>query len=81
MTVHRFWNTSSSSVWYEFAYCEAKGRIKKGDRIWQLAFGSGFKCNSVVWVALNTVESGSLKNPRRDYLHEFHENIVASQNF
>ncbi|KAI9082223.1 hypothetical protein K1719_035646 [Acacia pycnantha] len=76
MTLYRFGNTSSSSVWYELAYCEAKGRIKKGDRIWQLAFGSGFKCNSAVWVALNNVEAGSLKNPWRD---DIHENIVVSQ--
>ncbi|KAI9109067.1 hypothetical protein K1719_020022 [Acacia pycnantha] len=77
MTLYRFGNTSASSVWYELAYCEAKGRIKKGDRIWQLAFGSGFMCNSAVWVALNNVEAGSMKNPWRD---DIHETIVASQN-
>ncbi|XP_059291139.1 3-ketoacyl-CoA synthase 11-like [Lycium ferocissimum] len=71
MTLYRFGNTSSSSLWYELAYTEAKGRIKKGDRTWQIAFGSGFKCNSAVWSALRTINPAKEKNPWMDEVHEF----------
>ncbi|XP_010523834.1 PREDICTED: 3-ketoacyl-CoA synthase 13 [Tarenaya hassleriana] len=73
MTLHRFGNTSSSSLWYEFAYTEAKGRVGRGDRVWQLAFGSGFKCNSIVWRALRTIpaDESSLGNPWVDSVHKY----------
>ncbi|KHN10089.1 3-ketoacyl-CoA synthase 11 [Glycine soja] len=71
MTLYRFGNTSSSSLWYELAYTEAKGRIKKGDRTWQIAFGSGFKCNSAVWRALRTINPAKENNPWMDEIHDF----------
>ncbi|KAG8381889.1 hypothetical protein BUALT_Bualt05G0019800 [Buddleja alternifolia] len=71
MTLYRFGNTSSSSLWYELAYSEAKGRIKRGDRTWQIAFGSGFKCNSAVWKALRSINPAKEKSPWIDEIHQF----------
>ncbi|KAI3801036.1 hypothetical protein L1987_29137 [Smallanthus sonchifolius] len=70
MTLYRYGNTSSSSIWYELAYVEAKGRVKQGNRVWQIAFGSGFKCNSVIWRAMKTVDHDDY-NPWTDEISGF----------
>eukprot|EP00814_Leptocylindrus_danicus_P001357 CAMPEP_0116020440 /NCGR_PEP_ID=MMETSP0321-20121206/9796_1 /TAXON_ID=163516 /ORGANISM="Leptocylindrus danicus var. danicus, Strain B650" /LENGTH=518 /DNA_ID=CAMNT_0003491127 /DNA_START=47 /DNA_END=1600 /DNA_ORIENTATION=+ len=52
MALLNYGNTSSSSIWYELEYIQYHQKtnsLKKGDRILQVAFGSGFKCTSAVW--------------------------------
>ncbi|EXC20873.1 3-ketoacyl-CoA synthase 5 [Morus notabilis] len=71
MTLHRFGNQSSSSLWYELAYLEAKERIKKGDKVWQLGMGSGPKCNSVVWKCVRPIVGESNKSPWADCIHRY----------
>lgn len=65
-TLHRFGNTSSSSIWYELAYLEAKGKVDRGDCLWQIVFGSGFKCNS----AVRRVRMPA-RNPWLDCIHSY----------
>lgn len=54
-SLYRWGNVSSSSIWYVLANIESKKTVYRGDRVWQIAFGSGFKCNSAVWRALRTI--------------------------
>lgn len=72
MTLHRFGNQSSSSLWYELAYLESKDKVKQGDKVWQLGMGSGPKCNSVVLKCIrhNMVEE-SKKGPWADCIHRY----------
>lgn len=39
---------------YVLANIETQRGLTRGDRVWQIAFGSGFKCNSAVWRALRS---------------------------
>ena len=39
---------------YVLACIESTRGVKRGDRVWQMGFGSGFKCNSAVWRALRS---------------------------
>jgi 3-ketoacyl-CoA synthase len=55
--LYRYGNVSSSSIWYVLAFIETFRGVERGDRVWQLAFGSGFKCNSAVWVANRRVRA------------------------
>ncbi|KAL5713099.1 very-long-chain 3-oxoacyl-CoA synthase [Ranunculus cassubicifolius] len=75
MTLYRFGNTSSSSLWYELSYIEAKARVKKGDKVWQIAFGSGFKCNSAVWKCISDLDPDDVKNAWSDRIHRYPVNI------
>lgn len=40
---------------YILSNIETKKGVKRGDRIWQIGFGSGFKCNSAVWRAMRNI--------------------------
>ncbi|XP_010261047.1 PREDICTED: 3-ketoacyl-CoA synthase 17-like [Nelumbo nucifera] len=70
MCLHRFGNTSSSLVFYELAYFEAKQRVKKGEKMWMLAYGTGFKVCSVVWKSLKDSRKDD-GNPWNDCIHRY----------
>ncbi|KAL4565925.1 hypothetical protein LXL04_030031 [Taraxacum kok-saghyz] len=70
MSLNRFGNTSSSLVFYELAYFEAKGRVKRGDKMWMIAFGTGFKVGSLVWKWIRDSEP-ELDNPWNDSIDKY----------
>jgi len=49
-------------------YLEAKGRMKMGDKVWQIGFGSGFKANSAVWKCISEIDSRG-RNAWSDRIH------------
>ena len=50
--LYNYGNVSSASIWYEMEYVLNECDIHSGQTVWQIAFGSGFKCNSAVWKIL-----------------------------
>ncbi|KAK2980934.1 hypothetical protein RJ640_022913 [Escallonia rubra] len=71
MTLHRFGNQSSSSLWYELAYMEGKERVKKGDKVWMLGFGSGLKCTSLVWKCVRPIVGEAQRGPWADSIDSY----------
>ncbi|KAI9076693.1 hypothetical protein K1719_041333 [Acacia pycnantha] len=71
MTLHRFGNQSSSSLWYELGYLEGKERVKKGDKVWQFGMGSGTKCCSVVLECVRPIIGESNKGPWAGCIHQY----------
>uniref|UniRef100_A0A7S2WTL4 3-ketoacyl-CoA synthase n=1 Tax=Rhizochromulina marina TaxID=1034831 RepID=A0A7S2WTL4_9STRA len=55
-TLYNYGNTSSSSIWYELSFIRHHMKQKRGQRVLQISFGSGFKCNTAVWLCLKDGE-------------------------
>ncbi|PSS32416.1 3-ketoacyl-CoA synthase [Actinidia chinensis var. chinensis] len=71
VTLHRFGNQSSSSLWYELSYLESKERVRKGDKVWQLGMGSGPKCTSLVWECVRAIVGEAQKGPWDDCIDRY----------
>ncbi|PNX86264.1 3-ketoacyl-CoA synthase 4-like protein [Trifolium pratense] len=67
MMLHRFGNTSSSSIWYELAYIEAKGRVIEFGK---LHLEVVLSVTSVVWETLCDVRP-SPNGPWEDCIDKY----------
>lgn len=55
-TLQRFGNTSTSSVFYILAFIETHRGVRKGDRLLQMAMGSGFNAGAIAWKARRNIK-------------------------
>ncbi|KAK2956280.1 putative 3-ketoacyl-CoA synthase 9 [Blattamonas nauphoetae] len=80
-TLFRYGLLSGSSQWYQLALLERKKKINRGDKIWQLSYGSGFVVVSATWLALKGSEREplgqvwpeALEDPEYDYVKAYRE--------
>jgi len=61
--LHRLGTQSSSSLWYELAYLEAKERVNKGESM-MLGMETGLNNSSVVLECIRPIIVESKKSPR-----------------
>ncbi|KAI5010360.1 hypothetical protein ZWY2020_012497 [Hordeum vulgare] len=69
MTLHRFGNQLSASVWYELAYIEAKCEMKKGNKVLMIGFGAGYECNTLGWVCIQP--SSNMDGPWANCIYHY----------
>lgn len=68
---------------YILSHIEHFGKMRAGDRVFQLGFGGGFKCNSAVWRARRAVKQhhSCWVDDEDDCMHEKYERAIPEMGF